>query len=324
MHLSPSKQSFFWIISISTFAFLVGFLNFLDSGSYKLDTKSRELQEKVAYDKKIIAYVQLQEFDSASQSLKARLFITPPAKYANYLNSSVQVEYDTSIDISAATIDYNDENNQGFWKKGQYLRAIDIELDTDNSIVDKWFNDKWFPFDKYSVVLTGLIQFRVQGSDTDSISDDVWESLPIAIEDYTANLSGWSAEYQMSAFEKETVESSFFEGKYFTADILLSRTSLNQVLLLLLALIFLGGGVSMLFLFRSVLMIHRPPTLAGLIWSGSTAFTMIQTRTIIPGAPRIGVKFDLFIFYPSLVMCFISGGLMFYHWITKENWSRGL
>ena len=91
-----------------------------------------------------------------------------------------------------------------------------------------------------------------------------------------------------------------------------------------MGLIFFGGGLSMLFLFRSILMNHRPPTLSGLIWAGSTAFTMIQTRTVIPGEPRIGVKFDLLIFYPSLVMCFISGGLMFHYWITKETWSREL
>jgi len=71
-------------------------------------------------------------------------------------------------------------------------------------------------------------------------------------------------------------------------------------------------------------MSHRPPTLSGLIWSGSTAFTMIQTRNVIPGDPRIGVKFDLFVFYPSLILCFVSGGLMFYHWVTKDTWSREL
>jgi hypothetical protein len=107
-------------------------------------------------------------------------------------------------------------------------------------------------------------------------------------------------------------------------NIILERTSLNKALLFLLGLIFLGGGFSLLILFRSILMSHRPPTLSGLIWAGSTAFTMIQTRTIIPGEPRVGVMFDLFIFYPALLTCFISGGLMFYHWITKETWSREL
>ena len=324
MHLSPSKKSLFWIIAASVFIGFVTFLNFLDSGSYKLDTNSAKILDKVESENQVGVFVQLKEFDSASQTLKVKVWVEPPVKYATNLSSSVQVKYDTSIDISGSNINYNDENNIGFWKANQYLRAIDIELDADNYQIESRYNDKWFPFDRYSVQLTGSIEFRTQGSETEDVSDDIWESLPVGIRSYTANLSGWSAVFKMRNFENETVASSFLEGKYFFSDIILERTHLNKVLLYLLGLIFLGGGFSMLILFRSILMSHRPPTLSGLIWAGSTAFTMIQTRTIIPGAPRIGVMFDLFIFYPSLVTCFISGGLMFYYWITKETWSREL
>ncbi len=324
MHLNPSKKSLFWIIAAVIFFGFVTFLNVVDSGSYKLSEKSEKLLEKIDAENQISIYVQLKEFDSASQTLNARVWVVPPAKYATNLNSSVQVKYDTSIDISASSIKYNDENNSGFWRADQYLRAIDIELDADNFQIESRDNDKWFPFDRYSVNLTGSVNFRTQGSDTEDVSDDIWNSMPIAIRSYTASLSGWSAIFEMSSFENETVESSFREGQFFISNIILERTSLNKVLLFLLALIFLGGGFSMLILFRSILMSHRPPTLSGLIWAGSTAFTMIQTRTVIPGSPRIGVMFDLYIFYPALVTCFISGGLMFYHWITKETWSREL
>jgi hypothetical protein len=324
MHLSLSKKSLFWIIAASVFIGFVTFLNVLDSGSYKLDTKSQKLLEKVDYENRIRLALQLKEFDAASQTLKARIWITPPTKYATYYPSAVQVKYDTRVDISAAKIDYNGGDDSGYWTVNQYLRAIDIELDTDNLEIDNRDNDKWFPFDRYSAALLGSIDFRVKGADTEDISDDVWESLPIAVENYTASLSGWSALFKMSSFENETVETSYLNGQFFISNIILERTSLNKALLFLLGLIFLGGGFSMLILFRSILMSHRPPTLSGLIWAGSTAFTMIQTRTIIPGAPRVGVMFDLFIFYPALLTCFVSGGLMFYHWITKETWSREL
>jgi len=324
MHLSPSKKSLFWIIAASVFIGFVTFLNILDSGSYKLDTNSAKILDKVESENQVGAFVQLKEFDPASQTLKVKVWVQPPVKYATNLASSVQVNYDTSIDISGSNINYNDENNIGFWKANQYLRAIEIELDADNYQIESRHSDRWFPFDRYSVQLSGQIEFRTQGSETEDVSDDIWESLPVGIRSYTANLSGWSAVFKMRTFENETVESSFLEGKYFFSDIILERTHLNKVLLFLLGLIFLGGGFSMLILFRSILMSHRPPTLSGLIWAGSTAFTMIQTRTIIPGAPRIGVMFDLFVFYPSLVTCFISGGLMFYYWITKETWSREL
>lgn len=293
----------------------------MDSGSYKLDEKSKGLWTQTSADNKIGVYVQLLEFNSSTQTLKARLWVIPPEKYAYSLNSSVQVLYDTAIDISASTINYNSEGNVGYWAANQYLRAIDVELDADNSEVRSLYNDKWFPFDRYSVSLTGQIRFLVEGSGTETTEDDMWESLPIGIQPYTASLSGWSAKYQLDSFAGESVDATFREGQYFTSDIILERTSLNKVLLLLLGLIFLSGGFSMLMLFRSILLEHRPPTLSGLIWAGSTAFTMISTRTIIPGDPRIGVKFDLFIFYPSLVMCFMSAGLMFTHWISKETWT---
>jgi hypothetical protein len=324
MHLGLSKKSLFWIIAAAVFISFVTFLNVIDSGSYKLDAKSEKLQDKVKSENRINLYVQLKEFDSASQTLKARVWLSLPEGYASKLNSSVQVLKQTRVGIAAAKIDFNNEIDYGYYRVNDYLRAIDIELDADNLEIDNRDNDKWFPFDRYSLTLEGSIDFRVKGGDTEDEADDVWESLPVAVQDYTASLSGWSAVFKMSRYEYETTESSFTGGQYFISSISLERTTLNKALLFLLGLIFLGGGFSMLILFRSILMSHRPPTLSGLIWAGSTAFTMIQTRTIIPGAPRVGVMFDLFIFYPALLTCFISGGLMFYHWITKETWSREL
>ena len=326
MHLGLSKKSLFWVISAAVFLSFVTFLNVIDSGTYELDTKSQKLQDKVDIEKRINLDVQLIEFDPASQTLKARIWITPPEKYGYADGPSVQVLYETRVGIKAAKIDYNtkDDLSFGFWSVLDDLRSIDLEINADNFEIDNRGNDKWFPFDRYSLSLLGSIDFRVKGGDTEDEADDVWESLPVAVKNYTASLSGWSAEFKMVSNGNKTVESTYLDGQYFYSNIILERTSLNKALLFLLGLIFLGGGFSMLMLFRSILMSHRPPTLSGLIWAGSTAFTMIQTRTIIPGAPRVGVMFDLFIFYPALLTCFISGGLMFYHWITKETWSREL
>ena len=76
MHLSLSKKSFFWIISAAVFLSFVTFLNVIDSGTYELDTKSQKLQDKVDIEKRINVDVQLIEFDPASQTVKARIWIT--------------------------------------------------------------------------------------------------------------------------------------------------------------------------------------------------------------------------------------------------------
>jgi len=320
--ISLSQKKAFWVFS---FLAIFGFsylLNSLDSGSYLMDQESQKINDVSVENKTTYISVQLKEFNAESQTLKARIWVYPPSDYAIALGSSVQVLYDTQLDIDAAQIDYHNQNGTTIWKENDYLRAIDVELDATNALYDTRINDKWFPFDRYSVPVSGTLQFRTAGSETETLSDDVWIVTPIRVSPYTASLSGWSSNFQYLQFEGGSIEQSLNQEGLWGVDILLNRTSLNKALLLLLSLIFISGGASMLFLFRSILIRQRPPTLSGLVWSASTAFTMIQTRTVIPGAPRVGVKFDLFIFYPALTMSFVSGGLMFYFWLTRETWSH--
>jgi hypothetical protein len=302
----------------------MGLLNLLESGTYNLEEKSTKIYDQVKDEDKITILVLLKEFDAPSQTLKARLWVIPPTKYGTALGDSFQVKYDTRVQLDASKIDHNNPENTWYWTASEFMRAIDVELDASNYDVANRSKDTWFPFDRYSVAFTGLIQFCSEGCDTEKLADDIWESLPIEVRPYTASLPGWSANFRADNFDGESIKSTFVDGTQFRSSVILYRTQLNIALTLLLGLIFLGGGLSMLLLFRSILMSHRPPTLSGLIWSGSTAFTMIQTRNVIPGDPRIGVKFDLFVFYPSLILCFVSGGLMFYHWVTKDTWSREL
>jgi len=324
MHLIPNGSKRFWTVAILLIVSSATFLNILDSGKYTVEQDTAKIFDSVRPEEKISLYVMLKNYDAASQTLSARLWFQPPNKYATSLGDSVQARYETKIQISASKIDYNNPDNTYYWYENDYIRGIDVELDADNAVFDSRLKDVWFPFDRYSVTLNGLIEFCVDGCDSEKLSDDVWESLPVELIPYTASLPGWSSTIKLGRLIGESKASGFTEGGYFYSQMSLYRTPLNVGLTFLIALIFIGGGFSMLLLFRSILLEHRPPTLSGLIWAGSTAFTMIQTRSVIPGAPRIGVKFDLFIFYPSLILCFISGGLMFYHWISKDTWSREL
>ena len=324
MHLKPSAKMRFWLVAFILIMTSMGLLNLLESGTYNLEEKSTKIYDQVKDEDKITISVLLKEFDAPSQTLKARLWVIPPDKYGTALGDSFQVKYDTRVQLDASKIDHNNPENTWYWTASEFMRAIDVELDASNYDVASRSKDTWFPFDRYSVAFTGLIQFCSEGCDTEKLADDIWESLPIEVRPYTASLPGWSANFRADNFTGKSVKSTFADGTEFRSSVTLYRTQLNIALTLLLGLIFLGGGLSMLLLFRSILMSHRPPTLSGLIWSGSTAFTMIQTRNVIPGDPRIGVKFDLFVFYPSLILCFVSGGLMFYHWVTKDTWSREL
>ena len=325
MHLTKNASARFWIIAVILLVGSISTLNILDNGNYTVEKKSQKIYENLESDNRIKLYVMLKDFDATVQMLRARVWFEPPEKYAVFLGDSVQAKFDTRIQLSASKIDHNNgSENYGYWNRNEFIRAIDVELDADNVVFKSRGSDNWFPFDRYSATLNGSIDFCVEGCDTEKLADDVWESLPVEMIPYTASLPGWSSTLKISNWQGKTVEESFSDTEAFLGRISLYRTPLNIGLTFLIGLIFVGGGFSMLLLFRSILMNHRPPTLSGLIWSGSTAFTMIQTRNVIPGSPRIGVKFDLFIFYPSLILCFVSGGMMFYHWISKDTWSREL
>jgi len=324
MHKNPGLGKLFWIISILLMVGISATLNSLSSGQYVIDKESEEIFKSVNEDEKVQLYVGLKNYDAASQTLNARLWFQPPKDYATFLGDSVQAKVDTRIQVSASKIDHNNSDNSWYWTATEFIRAIDVELDADNFLFESRTKDIWFPFDRYSSTLTGLVQVCVQGCETEEASDDEWKNLPVEIVPYTASLPGWSSTFSLKNFDGESKKETFLNSGEFFVGVSIYRTPLNIALTLLISLIFIGGGLSMLLLFRSILLNHRPPTLSGLIWAGSTAFTMIQTRGVIPGAPRIGVKFDLFIFYPSLILCFVSGGLMFYHWISKDTWSREL
>lgn len=324
MHFTRNSNSRFWVIAVLLLLGSISALNLLNNGNYNVEKKTQKIFDSVGEENKIQLYVMLRDFDATSQTLQARVWFVPPDKYTGYLGDAVQAKFDTRISVTASKVDYNNGNNHNFWSESDLIRAIDIELDADNLVFESREREDFFPFDRYSVTLNGLIDFCVEGCDTEKTADDVWESLPVELIPYTSSLPGWSSTLKIDQWANETVEDSFSQGGAFLSRITLYRTPLNIGLTFLIALIFVGGGLSMLLLFRSILMSHRPPTLSGLIWSGSTAFTMIQTRNVIPGAPRIGVKFDLFIFYPSLILCFASGGMMFYYWISKDTWSREL
>ncbi len=317
-----NRKNSFWIISIILILGFSFLLNSLDSGSYNMDSESQKINDQVDSEEVTWIAVQLKDFDPQSQTLKARVWVMPPSKYAVTLGSSVQVLYDTELIMDAAEINNHNSNGGNIWNSGDLLRSIDVELDATNELYDSRTQDKWFPFDRYSINFSGILSFRTSGVETETTDDDVWQTTPLRVSSYTASLSGWSAELRYFEFEEGTINQNLDSKGTWGIDILLDRTSLNKALLILLALIFISGGASMLFLFRSVLLKQRPPTLSGLVWSASTAFTMIQTRTVIPGSPRVGVKFDLFIFYPALTMSFVSGGLMFYFWLTRDSWSK--
>ena len=331
MHDSRNNRRKFWVLTVVLVLSFLALANSIDSGSsvgstrfQKLEsTFSNDCEKKFKTDGCVDAYIQILKFDPETQYMEGRLFISPSAKYASTFRSSVQVLTDIDIYLDAAKVDTGQLNQNLYFAKNDYLRAIDFTIDVTS---EEWFsrtNDQSYPFDRYSANIQGMVIVVKDPGKTDSIEDDVRLKLPINVHEYSGVLPNWRLTYDsdnLSDADADFTNSYNFQrdGQFFTV-LRVERSQLTVLIVGLLGVIFIGGAVSMLLLLRSILLSHKPSSLTGLVWAGSTAFTMIQTRTLMPGNPRLGVRFDLIVFYPSIAICFISALLMLNLWLKSED-----
>lgn len=331
MHDSKLSRRKFWA---SVVVLILGFLvlsNSLDSGSSNgssrflkaEDTFTEDCEEKFKTEGCVDIYLQILNFDPETKYLDGRMFIYPSEKYAYRFGSSVQLLTDMDIYLDAARVDAGPINENLYFKANDYLRAIDFTIDVTNQEWNSRDSDMSYPFDRYSSDISGIIVAVKDLGATDSVDDDIRVRLPVNVHEYSGVIPNWQLTYDYDY--KVNNESSFKRNYEFQQDggfytvFRIERSQLTVLIVILLGIIFLGGAMSMLLLLRSILLSHKPSSLTGLVWAGSTAFTMIQTRTLMPGEPRLGVRFDLIVFYPSLAICFISALFMLHLWLKSED-----
>ncbi len=330
MIIDRIRQLKFWTISILLIGIFIGVANSLDAGSSsgapRFDQLSAKMDVNCQVDGKtqcVNAYIRMVDFDPEGMLMKGRIWIYPPSEYADSFGSSVRVLYPTDVFLDAATVDVGEINTELHYDQYDFLRSIEFTLDVTNFDFPSRASDQIYPFDKYSANITGTVDFITDEGATASPVDDVRETLPINVVEYSAVIPNWTMKYDFESRNTDGVSVNDgveyqMDGAFYTV-IRIERSQLTVLIVGLLGLIFLGGAVSMLFLIRSIMLSKRKASLSGLVWSGSTVFTLIQTRTLMPGDPRLGVKFDLFIFYPAIAIAFISTIILLRQWLLAPE-----
>ncbi len=266
-------------------------------------------------------YIQLIDIDSVKQYLDGILYFVPPEKYADLYTNSIQVLETTDIYLDAIFVDTGSLNTDLIFNKGDYIRGIKFSLDLSNKEYDSRFSDRYYPFDRYSADMSGKVEFLLP--DESNTDDFLRVSNPIVSRDYTGVVPGWNVEidydYNISGLPYASSTMDFQQSGNFYNAFRIERSDLTKAIVLIFAVIFLGGSISLLVLLRSILMSHKKPTITGLVWAGSTTFTLIQTRNLLPGNPRSGILFDLVVFYPSIIICFACSIVILKLWINYQD-----
>lgn len=190
---------------------------------------------------------------------------------------------------------------------GQFLGAQSLGLRLNGSPTN-------YPFDQY--------QSKFYATASSDFTED--GTTELVLRDKTEAIPGFSGLSKYLAFEDETenqekIKSDISQGMGLIQWEFKRATSTVVAAFLLGALMLIGAAVSSLMTI-SVLKGTRPPSINSLVWFAAFLFALFQVRNQLPGDPPNGIKFDLFIFYPVILLLIILIAINVELWNNRDDW----
>ena len=165
-----------------------------------------------------------------------------------------------------------------------------------------------FPFDNYDGT------YSVESVEQNSL-------VPTAISVFPKFIDGWKLKANLETNpDSDILGKPYFQNGTARISIHISRSSASIFLILMLCLVMLLVAVGSLLVVISIHRKHRPPSLAALLWIATGLFASLHIRSVLPGAPPIGVKLDNFVTYPSIFLMFASMVIATLYWTNREDW----
>lgn len=186
---------------------------------------------------------------------------------------------------------------------------------------------KDYPFDRYlfSLPIFG-VSSRTGGAGTETSADDTWQSVPMKVYDETSELNTWdvvvypvSVDYRDEFEDIEAVSSGMNQGNVeFLIDA--KRDRYTILLVLIVCLLMVASMMSVVLMGISVSLKYRPPTVQALVWAAALTFSLIQLRTLMPGAPPVGTTLDIIFYFPALLMTIGGSIWILWHWMRRADY----
>jgi hypothetical protein len=92
-----------------------------------------------------------------------------------------------------------------------------------------------------------------------------------------------------------------------------------MTVMLMSALMILGAAVSIA-ITVAIIRGRRPPSINALGWLAAFLFAMFSVRTQLPGNPPNGILFDLWVFYPVVLVLVLLIAITVTSWVLREDW----
>ena len=290
-------------------------------GSKTIDGVKTDLElDKKLSTNSIELWYQFLNFNSKSGSLSANVYIWPSSDLAKVYSSSAI----TNVPISAF-IDNLSPVTAFKFKSGDSIGAIPIEIDGTNPLSLKNSNEKYYPFDQYSLDTYVKLKNGDRNSDVISNNSNSYEFF------WPSQVSGFVFEVWRGAtfadtydwFDKEAYEEGKITEQRENGEIsILFKVSRSNSAKFASILIYLGILLSCSALFLITIYVwrrKRPSSVTALVWAAAQILGLFQLRELLPGDPREGILLDLYIFYPGVLISLSCAMVLSIAWVKKDD-----
>ena len=166
-----------------------------------------------------------------------------------------------------------------------------------------------------------------------SYSEEELVEIPAFEDSYTTAVPGFQVElakeHDESFYSEDgrpegfpLVESAIEQrmGGLTMTTVIVNRSFAVKMIALLVAIFCLIIAFTLCYMTIEIVRRNRPPSMQVLVWAAANALGLISVRSLLPGAPRIGITFDIVVYFPALTATLISTVALFVLWAYREDW----
>lgn len=285
---------------------------------YGVKTDSK-LDEKLSTNS-IEVWYQFLNFNSKSGSLSTNVYIWPSSDLARIFSSSTI----TAVPISAFIDNLSPVTSFEF-KPGDSIGAIPIDLDNTNPLGLKNSNEKYYPFDQYSLDTYVKLKNGDRGSEIIGNVSNTYEFFwPSQVPGFVFDIwRGATFADTYDWFDNEAYEEERIAGQRENGEIsILIKVSRSNSVKFASILIYLGILLScsaLLIITVYVWRSKRPSSITALVWAAAQILGLFQLRELLPDNPREGILLDLYIFYPGVIISLLCAAVLSIIWVKQED-----
>lgn len=268
-------------------------------------------------------FYQITGFDAERQVANVTTYVWPSPDIATPFSSSTI----TDVDLSVFVDEVGGEGIYNF-SAGQPIAGIETKADATNPYNLDRSIDSFYPFDTYSLTLYTNVSEVVEGEEGPELV-----AMPAFEDAYTTAVPGYQVklakEHDESFFAPDPrpddyplIEKAIEQrmGGLVMTTAIISRNFAVKIIALLVAIFCFIIALSLCFMTLQIVQRDRPPSMQVLIWAAANSLGLIQVRDLLPGKPRIGITFDIVVYFPALTATLISTVALFVLWSYREDW----